>query len=300
MQDLKDREMLIRQRATVIYFLDYLALRVGNEKDETKADTVGCCSLRVEHLKLLEQDKIELNFLGKDSMRYHNTVSVHPLVYKNLELFIQDKPENAQIFDKLCPSLLNNFLQSLMPDLTAKVFRTYNASITFQNELSKWDYSDPNEKSDEEKLLFFNRASLQVAILCNHQKTISKDFSSQIEKVNDRIKEKREELETVEVKLRHIKTLSDTEEKSEIVESMNNQIKNKSEMLKKLELIKTQKEESKEVAISTSRINYIDPRISLAWCSKLNLDMKKVFSKTLRLKFTWAIFETQAVPDFVF
>ena len=33
-----------------------LALRAGNEKDDSEqADTVGCCSLRVEHLKLHEQ-----------------------------------------------------------------------------------------------------------------------------------------------------------------------------------------------------------------------------------------------------
>jgi len=27
-----------------------LALRAGHEKDEETADTVGCCSLRVEHI----------------------------------------------------------------------------------------------------------------------------------------------------------------------------------------------------------------------------------------------------------
>ena len=31
---------------------DKLALRAGNEKDEDQADTVGCCSLRVEHITL--------------------------------------------------------------------------------------------------------------------------------------------------------------------------------------------------------------------------------------------------------
>jgi DNA topoisomerase-1 len=32
-----------------------LALRAGNEKDEDQADTVGCCSLRVEHIQLHEE-----------------------------------------------------------------------------------------------------------------------------------------------------------------------------------------------------------------------------------------------------
>ena len=53
------------------YLIDTLALRAGNEKDsEEEADTVGCCSLRVEHIEILPNNQIKLDFLGKDSMRY--------------------------------------------------------------------------------------------------------------------------------------------------------------------------------------------------------------------------------------
>ena len=42
---------LPHRRAVAVYFIDKLALRAGNEKDaDESADTVGCCSLRVEHL----------------------------------------------------------------------------------------------------------------------------------------------------------------------------------------------------------------------------------------------------------
>ncbi len=61
--------------------IDKLALRVGNEKGEDEADTVGCCSLRVEHLKFEEDNKITLDFLGKDSIRFNSTVEVDPIVY---------------------------------------------------------------------------------------------------------------------------------------------------------------------------------------------------------------------------
>ena len=59
-----------------------LALRAGNEKEEGEsADTVGCCSLRVEHITLHEQLEgsecvVEFDFLGKDSIRYYNKVPV--------------------------------------------------------------------------------------------------------------------------------------------------------------------------------------------------------------------------------
>ncbi len=51
--DLQSKMMADRQRAVAMYFIDKLALRAGNEKDtEEAADTVGCCSLRVEHVKV--------------------------------------------------------------------------------------------------------------------------------------------------------------------------------------------------------------------------------------------------------
>ncbi|KAI1693324.1 eukaryotic DNA topoisomerase i, catalytic core domain-containing protein [Ditylenchus destructor] len=54
--DLKARDMHIRQRAVAVYFIDKLALRAGNKKDtDEAADTVGCCSLRCEHIKLHEK-----------------------------------------------------------------------------------------------------------------------------------------------------------------------------------------------------------------------------------------------------
>lgn len=65
-----------------------LALRAGNEKEEGEsADTVGCCSLRVEHITLHEQLEgsecvVEFDFLGKDSIRYYNKVPVIKKVNK--------------------------------------------------------------------------------------------------------------------------------------------------------------------------------------------------------------------------
>ena len=42
---------------------------------------MGCCSLRVEHVKESEQpNMLHLNFLGKDSIEYDNTTEVLPEV----------------------------------------------------------------------------------------------------------------------------------------------------------------------------------------------------------------------------
>ncbi|KAG9137294.1 hypothetical protein Leryth_014921 [Lithospermum erythrorhizon] len=40
-----------RQIAVATYLIDKLALRAGNEKDDDEADTVGCCTLKVENVE---------------------------------------------------------------------------------------------------------------------------------------------------------------------------------------------------------------------------------------------------------
>jgi len=106
-EDWKAKEMKVRQRAVAIYFIDKLALRAGNEKDDDEADTVGCCSLRIEHIKLHKQvedigeNVVEFDFLGKDSIRYQNKVAVDKRVYKNLVLFMENKNPEDELFDRL-------------------------------------------------------------------------------------------------------------------------------------------------------------------------------------------------------
>jgi DNA topoisomerase-1 len=42
-----------------------------------------------------------------------------------------------------------------------------------------------------------------------------------------------------------------------------------------------------------SQLNYMDPRISVAWCKRNEVPIEKIFSKTMRDKFNWAM----AVPS---
>lgn len=72
-------------------------------------------------------------------MRYVNTVKVVPSVWKAIESFRQGKKTEDDLFDKIDAQALNDYLKSQMEGLTAKVFRTYNASSTLQQELAKVD-----------------------------------------------------------------------------------------------------------------------------------------------------------------
>merc|ERR1711988_1012285 len=205
--DFKSKEMRVRQRAVALYFIDKLALRAGNEKDEDQADTVGCCSLRVEHIELVEQrgDQefvVEFDFLGKDSIQYHNDVAVEKRVFKNLTLFKDGKKTGDDLFDRLNTSILNEYLTSLMPGLTAKVFRTYNASITLQEQLKDLTDEDDNLAA---KVLSYNRANRAVAVLCNHQRAVPKTHDKSMATLQAKIDLKKEAVEKAEKEFKSAK-----------------------------------------------------------------------------------------------
>ena len=105
---------LVRQMSTAIYFIDKLALRAGNEKGDDLADTVGCCSLRVENVTLTSPKTVNFDFLGKDSMRYQNSVEVPTKVFNNIKRFQKGKKPKDDLFDLLnvgfSKFLLINFL----------------------------------------------------------------------------------------------------------------------------------------------------------------------------------------------
>lgn len=109
-KDLKSEVMADRQRATAMYLIDKLALRAGNEKDtENEADTVGCCSLKYEHISLQPPDQVTFDFLGKDSIRYNETARVDPQVFKNLKLFKKaPKTDGDDLFDRLNVSYITS------------------------------------------------------------------------------------------------------------------------------------------------------------------------------------------------
>ncbi|KAJ3149531.1 DNA topoisomerase 1 [Geranomyces michiganensis] len=343
-RDLRAKEMYTRQLATAMYLIDRLALRAGNAKnDEEEADTVGCCSLRLENISLAPPNKVTFDFLGKDSIRFYKECEVSDQVFKNLKIFKKPpKVDRDDVFDRLNTMKLNKHLNSCMPGLSAKVFRTYNASHTFQEELKK----TPKDGTVAEKILAYQRANREVAVLCNHQKSVSKNHSALIQRIIDKcralkyermllrkamleldpkLKKKRPELAELESDIddeyieSHKQALAEKEKDALAVKLERENTKRAQEgapLLKELEVKKPSapsmetlekklvkvdekiqaqkmllidKDEGKSTALGTSKINYIDPRISAAWCRKYGVPLDKVFPKTLRDKFNWAM-----------
>ena len=274
-KQLNDNDMKNRQLATALYFIDNLSLRVGGSKDtKEEADTVGVTSLRVEHVTLLDNNTVRLDFLGKDSVRYCKKVAVHKDVYKNLSDFIASKSKKNDLFDLINSSLLNEYLSSFLDGLTAKVWRTYNASLLFQKELDKIKAEKIENIEANERLNYliamFNQANTAVALLCNHQKNAKGSLDKMLDKI--------------ETKLKELKS-----KKRKYQEKKNHKAAKKIEVkIKLIKLKRDTKEKMKNVSLGTSKNNYIDPRIIFAFIKKYDIPPEKLFTKVLLKRFEWA------------
>ncbi|CAI7721031.1 topoisomerase I, putative [Plasmodium vivax] len=478
---MRNKSILDKQLGTAVYLIDFLALRVGGEKDiDEEADTVGCCSLRVEHVSFshevpiknesrgerskgerskgerskgekskgekskvkngseetangeppnegttpnesdhkgsgklplpknlddIEEDHCYLtfDFLGKDSIRYFNTVKLDKQAYINMIIFCKKKHKDEGVFDQINCSKLNDYLKEIMPTLSAKVFRTYNASITLDQQLKRIkeirgkptdpllscyddlpkrkkrklgnatsstsilsDTSDSTQnepsgdgeegekkKQDDgdtapgdtapppsrsntnalggihaseknspievdvsnvnELINFFNNANREVAILCNHQRSVPKQHDSAMSKIKKQIEIYSEDIKEYKKYLQYLKkgmneqsftfvskvvALDGSLRPNKVKENMKEESCKKKliALIKKVEQLKHQmkvRDDNKTIALGTSKINYMDPRITVAFCKRFEIPIEKIFNRSLRLKFPWAMFVTK-------
>lgn len=277
---MKSGSILEQQLAVTTYLVDKLALRAGGEKDDDLADTVGVCTLRVGHVDFLPPTTIKFDFLGKDSIRYLQEHEVDPLVFHALQRFCKGKKKDQDIFDHIDPTKVNKHLQTLMPGLTIKVFRTYNASYTL-NKLLK-ETTPAGSATVPMKKAAYDAANKEVAVLCNHQKGVSKAHDAQMEKLQDKKK-------TIEKEISALRKEKKEKNKAKITTLK--------ERLSKLELQMKMKDELKTVSLGTSKINYMDPRITIAWCKQNDVPPPTVYTKALVEKFNWAM---EVEPNFDF
>eukprot|EP00899_Mesostigma_viride_P007670 jgi/Mesvir1/16904/Mv15773-RA.2 len=196
-----------RQLAVATYLIDRLALRAGNEKEDDEAETVGCCSLKVCNVELEPPSSVTFDFLGKDSIRYFNTVNVEPAVFAAIQDFKKGKEGKDDLFHKLDTGKLNNYLKTFgMDGLTAKVFRTYNASITLDSQLA-----DMKTSTLDEKLAEYHRANKMVAILCNHQRAAPKQHENQMALLKEKLAALQEEKDALDKEIKAAKAGANTE-----------------------------------------------------------------------------------------
>jgi DNA topoisomerase-1 len=181
------------------------------------------------------------------------------------------------------------------------VFRTFNASFTLQNQLDGADFDHKSETVDE-KVIFYDESNKEVAILCNHQKTISKTYEASRDKALERIEDIENYLSELKEHYNLLKKKKkgyesqDASEKGKIARKFPSTLDKTKPMIGKIEerinkerAKLNDREDKKGIALGTSKTNYNDPRITVAWCKKHEIPIEKCFSKDLRNKFAWAM-----------
>jgi len=252
-ENLASPDVKRRKIATVCYLIDALKIRVGDEKDEDEADTVGATTLRPEHVTVKSNNVVRLDFLGKDSVRFNREVSPPEQVVKNIQEFVATA--KSSVFQGVRSDVVSDFLGEVTEGLTAKVFRTYHASKVVREFLAKT--SVEKAAPDYVKKHAAVVANLQAAIALNHKKKVPKKWQESLDKKKARLK-----------------VLKEKKKKSVAA-------------IEKLKLKIEEMKEAKEYNLGTSLKSYIDPRIYRDWSKTVDFDWRLYYPKTLQRKFSW-------------
>lgn len=295
-KDMKDSKK--SNVATACYLIYRTAMRVGDEKDPDEADTVGATTLRKEHIKITD-DAIEFDFLGKDSVRWQETLKAvgHDKQFQeNLKKLIEKKKPNEEIFHNITSRDVNKYFSGIVKGLTAKVFRTYQATTVVKDYLVGHD--NMKGKTSNEKLYHAKLANLEAAKMCNHKRTIPKTFEQALEKKRDILKKTEKDppsKKTQEIlkKLESSEPKTNTQKKSKVkrIKRLNEQIKKQKvkhkERMEKLKLQIDLSEKTRDYNLGTSLRNYIDPRVVKAWTDEVSVEWEKLYTSALQKKFLW-------------
>jgi len=207
------------------------------------------------------------NLLVHNSVAWHKSEELPSSVARNLREFTSGKNPEDEIFHNVTSSMVNQFLSSVVPGATAKVFRTFHATAKAKEALGS---RDMREADDLDKLYHAKEANLQAAVFCNHQRTPPKTWEQSLEKKK--------------LKLQAAQASGDENRTAKLEREVDFYVR------------------TKNYNLNTSMKNYIDPRVVKAWCDHVGLDWAKVYSKSLQKKFSWVLqssakWESEQAPE---
>ena len=246
-----------RKTATVCYLIDALKIRVGDEKDEDEADTVGASTLRPEHLTFNEDGTVTFDFLGKDSIRHLITARLPEEVVRNLKEFMAEA--RSTLFEGIDSERVSEFLNEVLPGLSAKVFRTFYATSAVEKELERREVGENDPKYLKKYIAVM--ANLEAAKICNHKRAIPKTWESSLQKKIEKIEKLKIEYKNSEKRIK--------EKLGELEKRYNERLYKKEMMLngerKKIDEIKEMVEKrrggGKNVKVLKEKLNRVRAKI---------------------------------------
>lgn len=251
--------------------------------------------------------KMTLNFKGKGSVPFTHEYEIPQEIYDLIQKIQKGKKESDMMFN-VSAGDVGKFMKKACPAATPKVFRTaYGCRLLIEElQAQKADGRLAKAKTPAQKLALYDDACLVVTKKLNHQRNISKNFDTQMGKIDENIKKAvaseevtkkkaTEQLKKLQKKIKAAKAaltgekleatlLAYKEQKSKI----EGRVKRAQERIDNLKIKKDFKGKTANFSISTARTNYSSPRIAFSWCKDNGVPIEKIYTKSLLAKFEWA------------
>jgi DNA topoisomerase IB len=308
LKDIRSKNKLKRENALITYVVLTYGIRIGNDLGEDNfrdKNVRGASTLCVENMKLESNNKIHLEFVGKDSVFYSETMEVEPTVYEQFSKQLSGKKSSDKIYDLATSSTVNAYLKSIYDgEISPKLFRTAKGSGLLAEEIQKREWKNLTDKEFKNNLM---ECCLQTSLLLNHHKTVTeeqkekstKSAENKIESAKNALKRTKESAEKKLEKLKKDKKDFKDCLEGKLLEEKLNEIKIKekelkdkifnaekkyNDILKEVEF----KQSTLDVNLGTALNAYSTPKLPMSLCKYADKDPSIIYSKTQLKKFEWA------------
>ena len=182
-------------------------------------------------------------------------------VFNNFVRFQDFNNPGYPLFKRINAPEVNEYLNNMMPGLTTHTFRTMKASRVFETELK---HKAARESEPQELLDSYEEASWVVAKLCNHQKT-SKTMAEVATSPT-----------VLQVKM-DAETREDRAVTSKRVRYCRKKMRAADKVFKSADVATREAAKEKlDFSLRTSRLHYVDTRITVSWCRAHQVPIERV------------------------
>jgi DNA topoisomerase-1 len=146
------------------------------------------------------------------------------------------------------------------------------------------DTKDLFGKGEFQGIIRFKYINCAVAKRLNHKRKLPDKFEEKLKKKQEKMEKRRTEYEELKKKFMDVKGAGG---------KLLKKIKKAEMLYQKAKLEFEVYRDTSEWNLNTSLNSYIDPRLVVEYARRNNIDINRLYSKSLREKFSWAIEENK-------
>jgi DNA topoisomerase-1 len=282
------------QVATCVAVMNEFGIRSGNgsqRSGENNNNTVGAVSLRTHNVYLGKNTCVRLAFVGKDHVPFDITRKVPEILYDSLKSLTTDNKEGL-LFPLASAEHVNTYLDDLLPGMTCKVLRTAKANSVLDERLGMIRKGKKDDSISKDILAV---SMWEVAWTMNHKKAVA------LHTTTTKSKKKKDKTERKRRSTSYSRDSNDFGEMCDAFWKKHARLardgraqekgKEKADVRNFLDDIEKIRDDAKEQRLSpqTAKVNYVDPRIIVAFCKRRDYPVTKAFTNAQLSRFGWAM-----------